>query len=250
MSFFDLFSRKRRRQKKVGRFLLQMLADQSSEYKDALYAAFEKIRKLSHALFGDGRELMISYTKDASLLDCQNDDCPLGSLKTNYGWVDFHILNGKIAFVNFETAPHQIDIDRCVIEKAIFYPELFTTPGKQMLQTQAKELPAVWGNAVADLPPFQERFITAYLKAYRLTLPAELQELFRCCNGASSEKWCILGIHEWSRCPIASKNFWSIGDLEEDIYLLLDDGGKFYTGNEDMPPEEIAEPLTEFLREL
>ena len=117
-----------------------------------------------------------------------------------------------------------------------------------MLETQTKEFPADWGNAVADLPPFQERFISAYLNAYRITLPATLQELFRCCNGASSGKWCIYGMHEWSRC--ASKNLWSIGCLEETIYLLLDDSGKFYTCDDDMPPEEIAKPLTEFLKGL
>ena len=249
MDFFDLFSSKRRKQKKVDRFLLQILAAQSDGYKDVLTAAFGKIRKLSH----DGKELMISYESDVPVMDCPNDDCPFCSFKTNYGWIDFHVLNGKISFVNFETAPHLMDISRCVIEKVTFYPELFSTPGKQMLETQTKEFPADWGNVVADLPPFQERFISAYLNAYRITLPAELQEFFRCCNGTSSEKWCILGIHEWSRCAIASKNFWGIGYIEipnETIYLLLDDSGKFYTCNEDMLPGEIAEPLTEFLGEL
>ena len=241
---------KRRKQKKVDRFLLQVLAAQSDGYKDVLTAAFGKIRKLSHALPGDGKELMISYAKDVPLLDCPNDDCPFCSFKTNYGWIDFHVLNGKISFVNFETAPHLMDISRCVIEKVTFYPELFSTPGKQMLETQTKEFPADWGNAVADLPPFQERFISAYLNAYRMTLPATLQELFRCCNGASSGKWCIYGMHEWSRCAFGAKNLWSIGCLEETIYLLLDDSGKFYTCDDDMPPEEIAKPLTEFLKGL
>ena len=248
MNFFDLLLPKRRKQKEVDRFFLHVLADASGEYKDVLAAAFEKIKKLSHtnSLLG-GKELMISYESDAPAMDCPNDDCPFCSFKTNYGWIDFHVLNGKISFVNFETAPHLMDISRCVIEKVTFYPELFSTPGKQMLETQTKELPADWGNAVADLPPFQERFISAYLNAYRITLPAILQELFRCCNGASSGKWFIYGMHEWSRCAIGAKNLWSIGCLEETIYLLLDDSGKFYTCDDDMPPEEIAKPLTEFL---
>ena len=243
MNIFDLLLPKRRKQKEVDRFFLLSLAAHSGEYKDVLTAAFGKIRKLS----GDGKELMISYAKDVPLLDCPNDDCPFCSFKTNYGWIDFHVLNGKISFVNFETAPHLMDISRCVIEKVTFYPELFSTPGKQMLETQTKELPADWGNAVADLPPFQERFISAYLNAYRMTLPATLQELFRCCNGASSEKWFIYGMHEWSRCPIGTKDLWSIGCLEETIYLLLDDSGKFYTCDDDMSPQEITEPLTDFL---
>ena len=44
MDFFDLFSSKRRKQKKVDRFLLQILAAQSDGYKDVLTAAFGKIR--------------------------------------------------------------------------------------------------------------------------------------------------------------------------------------------------------------
>ena len=95
MDIFDLFSSKRRKQKKVDRFLLQILAAQSDGYKDVLTAAFGKIRKLSHALPDDGKELMISYAKDVPLLDCPNDDCPFCSFKTNYGWIDFHVLNGK-----------------------------------------------------------------------------------------------------------------------------------------------------------
>ena len=249
MNFFDLFSPNKRKQKEVDRFFLHTLADASGEYKDVLTAAFKKIKKLSHALPGDGKELMISYVKNVPLLDCKNDDCPFCSFKTNYGWVDFHVLNGKIAFVHYEIPPHKIDVKNCVIEEAVFFPELFTTPGKQMLETQARELPGIWENAVADLPPFQEQFISAYLNAYRITLPPILQELFRCSNGASSKNWCIYGMHEWSRCAIASKNLWSIGCLEENRYLLLDgNSGIFYTCDDDMPPEEIAEPLTEFLK--
>ena len=100
MDFFDLFSSKRRKQKNVDRFLLQMLAAQSDGYEDVLTAAFGKIRKLSHALPGDGKELMISYAKDVPLLDCPNGDSPFCSFKTNYGWIDFHVLYGKILFVN------------------------------------------------------------------------------------------------------------------------------------------------------
>ena len=95
MNFFDLFSSKRRKQKKVDRFLLQILAAQSDGYKNVLTAAFGKIRKLSHALPGDGKELMISYAKDVPLLDCPNDDCPLGSFKTISGLSVVSIRNQK-----------------------------------------------------------------------------------------------------------------------------------------------------------
>ena len=79
MDFFDLFSSKRRKQKKIDRFL------QSDGYKDVLTAAFGKIRKLSHTPTCDGRELTISYAKDVPLQDCPNDDCPWGSFKTISG---------------------------------------------------------------------------------------------------------------------------------------------------------------------
>ena len=76
MNFFDLFSSKRRKQKKVDRFFLHTLAAVSGEYKDVLAAAFEKIKKLSHtnSLLG-GKELMISYESDAPAESnsCAND---------------------------------------------------------------------------------------------------------------------------------------------------------------------------------
>ena len=95
MDFFDLFSSKRRKQKKIDRFLLQALTAQSDGYKDVLTAAFGKIRKLSHTPTCDGRELTISYAKDVPLLDWPNDDCPLGSFKTISGLSVVSIRNQK-----------------------------------------------------------------------------------------------------------------------------------------------------------
>ena len=246
MNIFDLLLPKRRKQKEVDRFFLLSLAAHSGEYKDVLAAAFEKIKKIVRG----GKELMISYESDAPAMDCKNDDSPYCSMKTNYGWVDFSELDGRIAFVHYEIPPHKIDVKNCVIEETVFFPELFNAVRKEMVEAQAKVLPPEWKNVKADLPPLKEFFLNAYLNAYRITLPAILQELFRCCNGASSGKWCIYGMHEWSRYAFGAKTLWSIGCLEETIYLLLDDSGKFYTCDDDMPPEEIAKPLTEFLRGL
>ena len=95
MNFFDLLFPNKRKQKEVDRFFLQILAAQSDGYKDVLTAAFGKIRKLSHTPTCDGRELTISYAKDVPLLDCPNDDCPLGSFKTISGLSVVSIRNQK-----------------------------------------------------------------------------------------------------------------------------------------------------------
>ena len=121
MSFLDLLLSKRRKQKEVDRFFLHALADASGEYKDVLTAAFEKIKKLLHTFPGDGQELMISYEEDAPRMDLPNDDCPFCSFKTNFGWVDFTALDGRIAFVHYENLPHKIDIKHCVIEEMLFF---------------------------------------------------------------------------------------------------------------------------------
>ncbi len=251
MDFFDLFSSKRRKQKKVDRFLLQILAAQSDGYKDVLTAAFGKIRKLSHALPGDGKELMISYESDVPVMDCKNDDSPYCSMKTNYGWVDFSELNGKIAFVHYETPPHKIDVKNCVIEETVFFPELFNAVRKEMVEAQAKALPPEWKNVKADLPPLKEFFLNAYLKAYRATLPEILQELYRCCNGASSSKYRIFGLHEWSHWQTEDRNFLIVGEIELPdmlIAILLGDDGKFYSSEHDDKPEELKTSLADFLK--
>ena len=253
MDFFDLFSSKRRKQKKVDRFLLQMLAAQSGEYKEVLTSALGKIKRMSRAFLTDGKELMISYAEDAPRMDCKNDDSPFCSCKTNYGWVDFTVLDGKIAFVHYETPPHKINVKNWGIEEFVFYPELFNTARKAMIEEQAKDLPHDWKNFTADLPPLQEFFFNAYLKAYRVVLPENLQALFRSCNGASSKKCRIYGLHEWSHSPAEGRNFFVVGEFEflyDTYFLLLDHKGKIYTCNDDGEPDDNAleTPLPEFLR--
>ena len=253
MNFFDLLLPKRRKQKEVDLFFLHSLATHSGEYKDVLAAAFEKIKKLSHTnSLGGGKELMISYESDVPAMDCKNDDSPYCSMKTNYGWVDFSELNGKIAFVHYETPPHKIDVKNCVIEEVVFFPELFNAVRKEMVEAQAKVLPPEWKNVKADLPPLKEFFLNAYLKAYRATLPEILQELYRCCNGASSSKYRIFGLHEWSHWETEDKNFLIVGEIELPdtlIAILLGDDGKFYTGNDDGETDDDAleMSLPEFL---
>ena len=128
MSFFDLLFPNKRKQKEVDLFFLHSLAAHSGEYKDVLTAAFEKIKKIVR---GGHMELMISYLDDVPLLDCCNDDSPFGSIKTNFGWIDFDILDNRLSWVFYETPAYQIDITNCLIEEVRFYPLLFNTPAKK-----------------------------------------------------------------------------------------------------------------------
>ena len=248
MVFFDLFSSKRRKQKKVDRFLLQILAAHSGEYKDVLTAAFEKIKKIVR---GGHMELMISYLDGVPLLDCRNDDSPFGSIKTNFGWIDFDILDNRLSWVFYETPAHQIDITNCLIEEVRFYPLLFNTPAKKMLAENVQPLPPEFGNAAAEHPPMLKQFQEEYWKAYRCTIPAELQNLYESCNGASSNRWYIFPISQWGR--LTSEKMLVIGEIETQsnpLSLLLDRTGKLYSSEHDDKPEELKTSLAEFLRSI
>ena len=252
MNFFDLLLPKRRKQKEVDRFFLHTLADASGEYKDVLAAAFEKIKKLSHtnSLWG-GKELMISYLDGVPLLDCRNDDSPFGSIKTNFGWIDFDILDNRLSWVFYETPAHQIDITNCLIEEVRFYPLLFNTPAKKMLAENVQPLPLEFGNAAAEHPPMLKQFQEEYWKAYRCTIPAELQNLYESCNGATSNSWYIFPISEWGR--LTSEKMLVIGEIEtqcNSLSLLLDRTGKLYGCKRDGKPEELKTSLAEFLRSI
>ena len=133
-----------------------------------------------------------------------------------------------------------------------FLAQLFNAVRKEMVEAQAKTLPPEWKNVKADLPPLKEFFLNAYLKAYRVTLPEILQELYGCCNGASSSKYRIIGLHEWSHWQTEDKNFLIVGEIELPdtlIAILLGDDGKFYTGNDDgeTDDEALETSLPEFL---
>lgn len=73
-----------------------------------------------------------------------------------------------------------------------------------------------------------------------------------CCNGASSSKYRIFGLHEWSHWETEDRNFLIVGEIELPdtlIAILLGDDGKFYTGNDDgeTDDEALEMPLPEFL---
>ena len=248
MNFFDLLLPKRRKQKEVDRFFLHSLAAHSGEYKDVLTAAFKKIKKIVR---GGYTELMISYLDNVPLLDCCNDDSPFCSIKTNFGWIDFDILFNRVSWVFYETPAHQIDIANCIIEEIRFYPLLFNTPAKQMLAENVLPLPPEFGNAAAEHPPMLKQFQEEYLKAYRCTIPAELQNLYDSCNGASSNRWYISPISQWGR--LTSEKKLVIGEIEvqcSPLALLLDRSGKLYCCEHDDKPEELKTSLAEFLRSI
>ena len=248
MNFFDLLFPNKRKQKEVDRFFLHSLAAHSGEYKDVLTAAFEKIKKIVR---GGHMELMISYLDDAPPLDCRNDDSPFCSIKTNFGWIDFDILDNRLSWVFYETPAHQINITNCIIEEVRFYPLLFNTPAEKMLAENVQPLPPEFGDAAAEHPPMLKQFQEEYWKAYRCTIPAELQNLYESCNGASSNRWYIFPISQWGR--LTSEKMLVIGEIETQsnpLSLRLDRTGKLYSSEHDDKPEELKTSLAEFLRSI
>ena len=128
-----------------------------------LTAAFKKIKKIVR---GGYTELMLSYLDDVPPLGCRNDDSPFCSIKTNFGWIDFDILDNNLSWVFYETPAHQIDITNCIIEEIRFYPLLFNTPAKKMLAENILPLPPEVGKRPGSEKIFIEELNRRLRKAH------------------------------------------------------------------------------------
>lgn len=221
MNLFQLLFGKKQTINQREAFLLDHLISAAGKLQLPLQESIKSIKSASCTPLTQNKEVIIRYRFRAETLPICSDlpnGVPFASIKTNFGWVSFVLMNQKITFIYYDFVEPENFLETCTVEEIIFYPDLFDTPVIEQHYSDLHELPDCWSfvknlSIVQELPALKPEFLSLWKSFYRINPPEEYCEFLNVRSDLCTEFWRLGGLENLNQVCFPECNYLTFAEI-------------------------------------